>query len=57
MASTTSTKLRPWLQDFDLGANYDAAMVKLEQQAVYDAGLSSWLSWDPANRYTREAYP
>lgn len=30
-------KLRPWLQDFDLGADYDAAMVRKELQAVYDA--------------------
>ncbi len=49
-------KLRPWIQDFDLGANYDASMVRLEKQAVYDAGLSSWLSWDPANEYSRGAY-
>lgn len=49
-------KLRPWIQDFDLGANYDAAMVQLEKKAVYDAGLNSWLSWDPANKYTKEAY-
>ena len=32
-----AAKLRPWLQDFDLGATYDAAMVKKEIQAVYDA--------------------
>lgn len=55
-ATSTPSKLRPWLQDFDLGAAYDARMVRLEKQAVYDAGLSSWLSWDPSNKYTREAY-
>ena len=33
-------KLRPWLQDFDLGANYDAVMVRSEIQAVYDAFCS-----------------
>ena len=49
-------KLRPWIQDFDLGADYDAAMVKLEKQALYDAGIESWLAWDPANKYTRDAY-
>jgi len=31
------TKLRPWLQDFDLGAAYTSAMVREEKQAVYDA--------------------
>jgi len=54
-ASSTPSKLRPWLQDFDLGANYDASMVRKEKQAVYDAGLNSWLLWDSANKYTREA--
>jgi len=54
-ASSSPSKLRPWLQDFDLGANYDAAMVRKEKQAVYDAGLSSWLLWNPANKYTTQA--
>lgn len=49
-------KLRPWIQDFDLGAKYDASMIKLQKQAIYDAGLGSWLSWDPANKYTRDGY-
>jgi len=50
-----SSKIRPWLQDFDLGADYTADMIRKEKQAVYDAGLSSWLLWDPANKYTKEA--
>ena len=54
-ASTTPMKLRPWLQDFDLGATYDAAMVRAQMKATYDAGLTSWMLWDPANRYTRSA--
>ena len=48
-------KLRPWLQDFDYGGNYGAKEVRAQIQAVYDAGLSSWMLWDPANIYTREA--
>lgn len=45
-------KLRPWLQDFDLGAVYTVNMVKSEMQAVRDAGLpDSWLIWNPSNRY------
>lgn len=55
-ASSSPLKLRPWLQDFDLGADYNAEMIKKEKQAVYDAGLNSWLMWDPRNKYTREAY-
>ncbi|MFA6476610.1 MAG: putative glycoside hydrolase [Candidatus Paceibacterota bacterium] len=52
----SKNKIRPWLQDFDLGATYTASMVKAEQQAVYDAGLSSWMMWDSSNKYTPSAY-
>ncbi|OGF62066.1 hypothetical protein A2926_03225 [Candidatus Giovannonibacteria bacterium RIFCSPLOWO2_01_FULL_44_40] len=55
-ASTTPAKLRPWIQDFDLGATYDAAKVRAQIQAVYDSGLTSWMSWDAGNKYTRDAY-
>jgi len=48
-------KLRPWLQDFDYGGNYGPAEVRAQMQATYDAGLTSWMLWDPANRYTPEA--
>jgi len=54
-AGSTPSKLRPWLQDFDLGAAYTAEMIREEKQAVYDAGLDSWLIWDPANKYTTGA--
>ena len=54
--TSTPTKLRPWLQDFDLGADYDAAKVRAQIKATYDSGLTSWMIWDPANRYTREAF-
>mgnify|MGYP001167515186 CR=1 FL=1 len=49
-------KLRPGLQDFDLGADYTAEMIKAQKRAVYDAGLTSWMMWDPANIYTVGAY-
>lgn len=49
-------KLRPWLQDFDYGGTYDVAEVRAQIQATYDAGLTSWMMWDPANRYTTDAY-
>ena len=48
-------KLRPWLQDFDYGGHYDAKEVRAQIKAVYDAGLNSWMLWDPANIYTKEA--
>jgi len=55
-ATSTPTKLRPWIQDFDLGADYDDEMIRKQKQAVYDSGLTSWMSWDPANIYTKSAY-
>ncbi len=55
-ASSTPSKLRPWLQDFDLGANYGEKEIKAQMQAVYDAGLTSWMIWDASNKYTRDAY-
>lgn len=45
------TKLRPWLQDFDYPVEYTPQMVQAQIQATYDAGLTSWMFWDPANRY------
>lgn len=49
-------KLRPWLQDFNIGAIYDGEMIRKEKQAVYDAGLTSgWLLWNPRNVYTESA--
>jgi len=47
--------LRPWLQDFDYGGDYGVEEVRAQIQAAYDAGLNSWMLWDPSNRYTRAA--
>lgn len=49
-------QIRPWIQDFDMGAVYDKEKVQAQMKAVYDSGLSSWMMWDPANKYTPEAY-
>lgn len=48
-------KIRPWIQDFDYGGTYGREEVRLQIQAVYDAGLDSWMLWDPSNWYTEEA--
>lgn len=45
-------QLRPWLQDFDYGGDYDIEEVRTQIQATYDAGLTSWMLWAPSNRYT-----
>lgn len=43
--------MRPWLQDFRYGGEYGPDAIKAQIQATYDAGLHSWMFWDPANRY------
>ncbi|MFA6753584.1 MAG: putative glycoside hydrolase [Candidatus Paceibacterota bacterium] len=51
-------KLRPWLQDFNLGAVYDEQMVKSQIRAVYDAlkeDFKGYMLWNPRNIYTRGA--
>lgn len=45
-------KFRTWIQDFDYGGVYDAADVRAQIQASYDAGVDSWMIWSPSNRYT-----
>lgn len=61
-ASTTAQlvrgQLRPWLQDFDLGATYDAAKVRAQISATYKAASSTpigWMLWAPSNVYTKGA--
>jgi hypothetical protein len=45
-------KIRPWLQDFSYPVTYTPEMVKTQIQATYDVGLTSWMLWDPGNKYT-----
>jgi len=50
-------KLRTWIQDFNLGTpNYGFKEVTDQIQATYDLGLDSYMSWDPKNIYTQDAY-
>lgn len=58
MANTTSSKAltRPWLQDFDLGAVYDANMVRAQIKAADDNNTAGWLIWNASNRYTEDAF-
>lgn len=48
-------KMRPWLQDFNYGGIYGPAEVRAQIKATYDSGLTSWMLWDPANKYTLSA--
>ncbi len=44
-------KIRPWLQDFDYGKSYLPQDILAQTKGTYDAGLTSWIFWDPANKY------
>lgn len=50
--SYSAQKIRPWLQDFDYPVAYTPAMVNAQIEATYDAGLTSFYFWDPANQYS-----
>ncbi|MDE2188595.1 MAG: GTP-binding protein [Patescibacteria group bacterium] len=52
-ASFSPSKIRPWLQAFDLGATYTPDMVKAQIQATADAGLGSWLLWNAGSVYSK----
>jgi hypothetical protein len=47
-----ANKLRPWLQSFDYPVPYTPEMVAAQIKANNDAGLSSYIFWDAANKYT-----
>ncbi len=51
-----SRKSRPWIQDFDIGATYTAAMIEAQIQATRDAGGSGWILWNARNAYEPADY-
>ena len=51
-----NVKIRPWLQDFDLGADYDAAMIGKQIKATQDALKDEYVGymlWNPSSSYTK----
>lgn len=56
IATSTPSQIKPWLQDFDLGANYGVSEVRSQIKATYDNGIKSWLMWDAGNKYTPGAF-
>jgi hypothetical protein len=44
--------VRPWIQAFNLGAVYDAAMIRTEIDTVEKYEPNGWLMWNAANNYT-----
>lgn len=54
-SSTLIAKLRPWYQDFNMGAVYTKEMVRAQITSGEKFGVRSWMLWDPANHYTPAA--
>lgn len=51
--------LRPWIQDFDLGADYNQAMVEAEIKATQDAlgeNYKGFMLWNARNVYTESVF-
>jgi hypothetical protein len=56
LINSPSTKIRPWIQDFNMGANYTPELIKAEIKGISDAGYESgWMLWNPKNVYTIDA--
>jgi hypothetical protein len=52
------SKFRPWLQDFNMGAEYTSDMVKQEIKATQDSlgnNFVGFMLWNPENIYTQDA--
>jgi hypothetical protein len=48
----TKAKVRPWIQAFNIGANYGAVNIRAQIDAVEKYSDGGWLLWNAANRYT-----
>jgi hypothetical protein len=49
-------KIRPWLQDFNLGSQYGRKQVQDQIKALADNGIYDYLFWNPNNRYDPSKY-
>ena len=50
--------VRPWIQYFDdypwaTGKRFGEKEVEQQKNAAYDADLTSWMMWDPTNKYDK----
>ncbi|MFA6004236.1 MAG: putative glycoside hydrolase [Elusimicrobiota bacterium] len=45
-------RLRPYFQDFSLGLRYREDQVRAQIMAAAKQGVTSWILWNPQNRYT-----
>jgi len=57
---TETTQIRPYLQAFTLGRRlprYTPAEIQAQIRAAQDAGIESWVLWNPRSVYLRAALP
>ncbi len=53
-----TAKIRPWIQDFNLGATYDKAKIQAQIKAIKDAGYEDgYMVWNPNNNYDPLKFP
>ena len=51
-----AARIIPWYQDFTLGPpHYGASQVLAQMRAGHDAGIDSWMLWNPGSRYSIDA--
>lgn len=50
--STSRAQVRPWLQAFHMGAQYDATKIRAQIDAVERHPNGGWLLWNASTRYT-----
>ena len=56
-AANKEVIIRPWIQDFDMGAVYDKEKIQQQIKAIEDAGLKSgWMVWNPSNFYIQNEF-
>lgn len=53
--SSSTAQSRPWLQDFNMGATYNADMIRKQIKACDDNNCSGWLLWNAGNKYSESA--
>ncbi len=56
-AVSSTAVVRPWIQDFNMGAIYDAPLFREQIRATLDAGAGdTWMAWNPSNIYDPEKF-
>ncbi len=50
--ASSTTKLRPWIQAFNMGAVYDAGKIRAQIDEIEKYSDAGFMMWNAANRYT-----